>query len=162
MKTGSGSLLRTLGAYLAGILLAYLLACVLHSQTVLAGLSSIGVDIPLARRLEMTVHDLLGLWRYGIVIFIAMSLGFFVMFIVSRFARLPPTLLCPLAGFLAFATMLFAMSHCLAFTPLASARHPIGLLLQCSAGAIGGWVAGINLTKWKNFDSISKARAQAH
>jgi len=162
MKTVSGSMLRTLAAYVAGMLLAYLLACVFHSQTVLAGLGSIGVDIPVVKRIEMTVHDLMGLWRYGIVIFIAMSFGFFIMGVVSRFVTLSSTLLCTLAGFLAFASMLLAMSLLLPFTPLASARQPVGFLLQCCAGAVGGWLVGINLTKWKNFDSIRAAKAQAH
>lgn len=141
-------------ACLSGIVVAYVLASLLHTQTILAALSSVGVVVPLSERLQMSWDDLLGLWRYGLVIALAMSPGFLIMTAVSRRLRIPRVVGFFMGGFAAFATMLLAMEAALSFVPIASARSIWGFLLQCFAGGIGGAVAARNLTIWKKFDSI--------
>ena len=130
-------------AWLAGSAIAYALASVAHTQTVLAGLTALDVRVPFAERVATTAGDLVGLWVYGVVIGVGLALGLIVMRVVPRrVLPLPATARAILAGALSLATILGAMKLAFAFTPIASAREPIGFALQCLAGAAGGWVYG--------------------
>jgi len=128
-------------AWLAGSVCAYALASIAHTQTVLAGLVALDVDMPLGTRLATTAADLIGLWRYGVVIAIGLALGLVVLRLLPRPIRtLPRIVRGALAGTLAIATALLAMRLALSFTPIASARGNAGFALQCLAGTTGGLV----------------------
>jgi hypothetical protein len=49
-------------------------------------------------------------------------------------------LLYPLAGFVAIFVMLLAMQPVLGITLIAGARSTLGIVSQCLAGLIGGWL----------------------
>ena len=54
-------MIRKLGAYLSAIIVAYLLAAVQATQSVVARLGEIGIDVDLKERLGMTLHDIAGM-----------------------------------------------------------------------------------------------------
>ena len=132
--------LQALLAWLVGAALAYALASVAHTQTVLAGLGALGVAIPVGERLATTLGDLAGLWAYALVIALSLGLGLLVVRLVSRRAWEAPggTVRAVLAGALAVGAALAAMRFAFSFSPIASARGPVGFALQCAAGAAGG------------------------
>ena len=132
--------LQALLAWLVGAALAYALASVAHTQTVLAGLGALGVAIPVGERLATTFGDLAGLWAYGLVIGLSLGLGLVIVRLVSRRAWEAPggSVRAALAGALAIGAALAAMRLAFSFSPIASARGAVGFALQCAAGAAGG------------------------
>ena len=130
---------RILLAWLAGAAFAYALASVAHTQTILAALGDLGVRVGLGERLATSAGDLVGLWRYALVVGLSLALGLLLTNAVPRrFLPLPPTARGALAGTLAMALALLAMRLAFSFTPIASARGAGGFALQCLAGGAGG------------------------
>jgi len=131
-------------AWLIASAIAYLCASVLHSQTVLAGLSALSVPISASERLSMTLGDLVGLRLYALVIAIGLALALPVLNLAPLRRRLPsPAARGAIAGALAMAVILIAMRQAFGFTPIAGARGLSGLFLQCLAGAAGGACYGL-------------------
>lgn len=124
--------------YIFAVLLTFILASVAHSQMVLAGLKAIAVEVPWELSIGMTVSDLAGLApSYGAIIAVSLLLGF----VLSRyFVRLIPLgpVQYPLAGGFALWLALMAMQPILGVTIIAGARTSLGLILQTSAGVVGG------------------------
>jgi len=132
------------GAWLIASTIAYLCASVLHSQTVLAGLSALQVPITLGERLSMTLGDLVGLNAYALVIALGLAIALPVLSLSPIRRRIAsPMLRGAIAGVLAMAVMLILMRQVFGFSPIASARGAVGLLLQCAAGGAGGAVYGL-------------------
>jgi len=128
--------LKVLLAWLIAATLAYALASVAHTQTILAGLGALGVHVGLDARLATTLGDLAGLWRYALVIGLALGLGLPIVEVAGR--KLPSPVRGALGGGLAVACALLAMKLAFSITPIASARGAIGFALQCLAGTAGG------------------------
>ena len=142
-RGGGSELLRrtahALLAWLVGAALAYLLASVAHTQTVLYALASLDVHVGWIDRLRTTLGDLIGLWPYGIVVGLSLGLGLIVMQALSRWlVPVPAFARGLLAGTLAVASALIAMRLAFSITPIASARGTGGFALQCAAGGAGG------------------------
>ena len=132
------------GAWLLATAVAYLCAAVLHSQTVLAGLTALQVRITSGERLSMTLGDLIGLHLYAPVIGIGLAIALPVLNLAAPRRWIPsPAVRGAIAGGLAMAVILVTMRQAFGFTPIASAREPIGLALQCVAGALGGMCYGV-------------------
>ncbi|WP_426416136.1 hypothetical protein [Aestuariirhabdus sp. LZHN29] len=132
---------RTLIAFMAASLCAFVLASVSHSQFVLNELTSLGIVIPADVRALSTVDDLLGLLpSYGVIITLGLGLAFSFTAWLRRHTQLPAKTLYPLAGLTAFATLLVLMQPILDITLIAGARGWFGFTSQCLAGAIAGWV----------------------
>jgi hypothetical protein len=132
---------RTLIAFIVAVVVGFLLASVLHSQFVLARLSAVGAEIGMGDRLAMTLGDILGLGgSYGLIIGIALAVGFLVAWIVKRCVKRLASVAYPLAGAAAIALALFLMHLQFEMTPVAGARGPLGFLAQCLAGALAGFV----------------------
>ena len=94
-------------AWLIASAIAYLCASVLHSQTVLAGLSALSVPISASERLSMTLGDLVGLRLYALVIAIGLALALPVLNLAPLRRRLPsPAARGAIAGALAMAVIL--------------------------------------------------------
>ena len=131
---------QALLAWLVGAALAHALASVAHTQTVLAGLGALGVAVAPAERLATTLGDLVGLRAYGLVLALSLGLGLLIVRLASRRAWTAPggTARAALAGVLAVAAALGAMRLAFSFSPIASARGPVGFALQCLAGGAGG------------------------
>ena len=118
----------------------YIVASIFHTQTILHGLTSLGVSVSFMDRLRMTAGDLSGLMAYSFVIAIGLLIAFSIMGLLGRILPLSPWIRFPIGGMLAMLTMLLVMKAVFSITPIASARELSGLVLQCSAGLIGGLV----------------------
>jgi hypothetical protein len=130
----------TVIAFFTSVLVCFLLASAFNTQFVIAGLSSVQVNIPLFDRFVMTATDWVGLApTYGVLILIGLLLAFGTMsFFVRRFGR--AQILYPIGGALCFFVMIAAMEPVLGVTLVTGARSYLGWAFQCLAGAIGGWV----------------------
>ena len=143
-------MIRVLKAFFPAVLLAYAVASLLATQTVLANLGDLGVPVPMAVRLEASLHDLLGMTAYLLLILLAFVLAMPVAAGLVRAHRVPGSRLFwfTLAGFSGMLALHLIMREVLGIWVVAAAREWDGLLLQCLAGALGGWL----------FAVISKAR----
>lgn len=131
--------IRTILALGAAIIVTYGLSSIFQTQMVLAGLQSVGAEIPLDMRLRTTGQDLAGLFGpLTIVIAIALTIGFTVAFGVKRILTPLAPIAYPLAGALALATALTLMKMQFGITPLTGTKGVIGFGLQLIAGAMGG------------------------
>jgi hypothetical protein len=135
---------------IARIVLGFILAAVIatalgsavHTQMIIAGLTGAGATIPADMRLSMTANDFIGLApQFGVVVAIALAIGFLVAAVLRRALKPLAPIAFPLAGAAAIAVALTVMH--IAFdgiTPIAGARTPLGFALECLAGAAGGLV----------------------
>lgn len=133
---------RTIARFILAAAVGIVAAIVFHSLSVQAGLTAIGAKMTLSTRLGTIGRDLLGLApSYGIVVAIALAIGFVVAaWLKWRLRPLAPVAY-PLAGAAALAAAL-ALMHVAydGVTPIAGARGPVGFLLQCFAGGLAGAV----------------------
>tara|TARA_R110001599_G_scaffold8651_5_gene42008 strand:- start:43073 stop:43516 length:444 start_codon:yes stop_codon:yes gene_type:complete len=138
-------MIRVLKAFFPAVLLAYVTASLLATQTVLANLGDMGVVVPLTVRLEASLHDLLGMIAYLLLILLAFVLAMPVAAGLVRAHRVPgPRVFWfALAGFVGVLMLHLIMREVLGIWVIAAAREWPGLLLQCSAGALGGWLFSI-------------------
>lgn len=133
--------LRLCTHFLVAVIFAFVLASLLHSQFVMAELTSVGVEISLNDRLSMSLDDLIGLLpTYGIVVAISFLLGFIVAGLLLKKVSLSPYVMYALAGGFGLTIALLAMHPILEITLLAGARSTFGFICQSLAGAIGGGV----------------------
>jgi Na+-transporting NADH:ubiquinone oxidoreductase subunit NqrE len=131
--------LRLCTHFLVAVIFAFILASLLHSQFVMAELTSVGVEILFNDRLSMSLDDLLGLYQtYGVVIAVSFLIAFMVSSLLVKRVKFSPYILYSLAGGIGFAVALLAMHPILEITLLAGARSPFGFICQCLAGAMGG------------------------
>ena len=128
------------GAFIAALIVTYLLASVSHSQVVLAELAALGIDIAPIDRIRMTWGDLLGLYNYALIIALGLALAFAMMGLLNKLWPINAWIRFPLSGALAMLALLLLMKSLLLITPIAGARGTGGLFLQCLAGFIGGFV----------------------
>ena len=120
---------------------AFVLASLLHSQFVMAELTSVGVDINFNDKLSMSFDDLVGLSpTYGVVIAISLLLAFSISTLLLKRLTVSPSILYFVRGGLGVTTALIAMHPILDITLIAGARSVFGFACQSLAGAIGGWV----------------------
>lgn len=131
-------------AFLLSLLPAWLVcftaASLAHTQSVLAGLTALDINIPLSKRLSMTLFDLSGLFpSYGLGVLLALLLALGFYHWLFRPWRIS-VMLYAVAGAMGIATLLLAMYPVMHITLLAGARGPFGFTLQCLAGALGGVV----------------------
>ena len=98
--------------------MAYALASLAHTQTILAALGELGVQVAPGERLATSLGDLAGLWPYALVIAVGLALGLLaVRAPPRRLVPLPPTARDALAGALAVASALLAMRLAFSITP---------------------------------------------
>ncbi len=131
-------------------LVTYTVASVTHTQQVIGGLQDLGVTVNTGDWLRVALSDWLGLYLYGVVIAIGLSIAFTLMWFINRYLNRnvnhnvnrklgkKAAWLFPLGGALAMWVILFSMKELSSITPIAGARGTVGLLLQCAAGLIGG------------------------
>lgn len=141
---------RLVGGFIAAVLVTVVVACFAHTHFILQGLRAVGADIPSGVALRTAGTDLLGLApAFGLVIAMALLVGFLVAGFLRRFIKLSRPIAFALAGGAALATALWLMKLSYAITPIASARTWAGFLALSAAGALGGLV----------FASVSRSRA---
>jgi hypothetical protein len=131
---------RVLKALFPAVLLAYVLASILFTQTILAAVQGMGLEVSMSMRLATTVHDLIGLSSsYLLLILVAFILALPV---AAGLIRLLPghrALLFTLAGFVAIVALHSIMKALLGLSGIAATRTLAGLLAQGIAGAVGGY-----------------------
>jgi hypothetical protein len=132
-------MVRALKAFFPAVLLAYVLASVLATQSNLGHLQMLGMEVGLADRADATFHDIIGMASsYLLLILVAFVLGLPV---AAGLARLMPgqrALLYALAGFTAIVVLHLIMKAVLGISGIAATRTTAGLIGQGAAGAIGG------------------------
>lgn len=135
------TILRFLLAFLAAVLVTFVLASVAHSHFVMQWLRDLGVEIPGAVALRTTLGDLRGLATAFLpIVAVALLLGFAVAALVKRFLPSLAGVAYPTGGAAAMAAMLGIMHAAFKMTPIAGARDALGWWLICLAGAAGGVV----------------------
>jgi hypothetical protein len=133
-------MIRKLGAYLLAIIVAYLLAAVTATQSVIARLGEIGIEVGLRERLGMTLHDIAGMAGMFLPMIAAGLLAaFLVTALLCRWLGKRPVALYVLAGAVALIAIHLSLKLAFGVTPIAVARTMGGLFIQGLAGAAGGW-----------------------
>lgn len=129
------------GHFLLCVLVAFVFASVFHSQFVIAELMAINITVPMSARLDMTFSDLIGLLPgYGSIMLVALLLGFLIINGITRWVIALPEWRYIMAGFIAIGVALLAMHPIFHISLIAGARSAAGILSQCFAGAIGGYL----------------------
>lgn len=135
------SLLSRLGIYLLAVVVAYLLASISATQSVVSSLADMGVDVSIGDRLAMTLRDITGMAPLFLPMIAAAFLAAFL--VVAMLLRWWPQWRTPLylvAGASALVTIHLTLKLAFFITPIAVGRTPGGLLMQGLAGAVGAYV----------------------
>lgn len=133
-------MVRVLRAFFPAVLIAYLLASVFFTQTILATVQSFGLDVTLADRLAATWHDIMGMASsYLLLLLVAFIIGLPVAAGLTRLLGGHRALLFTLAGFVAVLALHLIMKTVLGVSGIAVTRSLAGLIGQGLAGAVGGY-----------------------
>ncbi len=134
-------LIRRIGFYLVAVLVAYLLASIIATQSVVSSLAGMGVDVGLFDRISMTLQDIAGMAPSFLPMIAAAYLAAFA--VVALLCRWWPQWRMPLylfAGATALITIHLTLKLAFLITPIAVGRTWGGLAMQGFAGAVGAWV----------------------
>lgn len=138
-------MIRVLKAFFPAVIAAYVAGSLLATQVVLGNLGDMGVEVTLSTRLQASLHDLLGMPAYLLLILLAFVVAMPVAAGLVRVHALPGTRVFwfTLAGFVALVALHLIMRQVLGLYPVAAAREWSGLLLQGFAGAVGGFLYSV-------------------
>ncbi len=134
-------MIRSISAFLAGILVAYTIGAFLATQHVLGQLTMMGMNIDFGVWAHATLHDLVGMFPlYGALMAAAFLAALPVVLLICRgrpgWRRIGYT-----TGFFAAIIVLhLLMPALLNVHPVAATREFGGLIQQGLAGAVGGFV----------------------
>ena len=129
-----------LAAYLAAVGVAYLLASVTSTWSVVASLTRMGVEVPLSERLSMTLADIAGMAPMFLpMVAFALLIAFMTAALLNRWLHRWQMPLYLLAGATAVVCIHLGLHLAFGITPVAIARTGGGLLVQGVAGAAGGF-----------------------
>jgi len=132
---------KTLGSYVAAVLIAYIFGALFISQGNIAAVTSLGFDVSMAQRLDAMAHDITNMTDiYLPLVAISLLLGLPVAFAIVRKNPHLRTLGYVLAGFVALLAMHVIMKAVLGLSGIAPTRSLWGLLAQGIAGGIGGYL----------------------
>ena len=135
------AVIRSIGAFLVAVLVAYLIGAALATQHVLGSLTTMGMNIDFGIWAHATLHDLIGMaGTYAPLLAVAFLAALPVILLVCRgrpgWRRIGYT-----TGFFAAVIVMHSlMPMVLNVTPVASTRMFGGLIQQGLAGAVGGYV----------------------
>lgn len=131
---------RVLKAFFPAVLLAYALASVIFTQSILAAVQSMGLDVSAGIRLVTTFQDLIGMATiYLPLILVAFVLAMPTAYGLTRLLPGHRAFLFTLAGFVAIVALHLITKAVLGISGIAAARTLTGLLGQGLAGAVGGY-----------------------
>lgn len=133
--------IRSIGAFLAAVLVTYLIGAALATQHVLGALTIMGMNIDFGIWAHTTLHDLIGMFGiYVPLIGVAFLVALPVIVLICRtqpgWRRFGYTV----GFFAAIIVMHLLMPMILNVNPVAATRGLGGLLQQGLAGAVGGYV----------------------
>lgn len=130
---------KRLAIYLSAVAVAYLLAAVMATQSVVSSLAGMGVNVSFSERVSMTLGDITGMAGMFLpMVAFGLLIAFMVTALICRYWNQWRTPLYIIAGATALVCMHLALHLAFSITPLAIARTTGGLLLQALAGAAGG------------------------
>jgi hypothetical protein len=138
------SIIRFLGVrltiYLAAVVIAYLLASTMATQSVISSLSGMGVGVSFGERAAMTLQDIGGMAGMFLpMIAFGLLIAFLATALICRYWDQWRTPLYIIAGAATLVCIHLALNLAFSITPIAIARTTVGLLLQALAGAAGGF-----------------------
>ena len=129
-----------LAIFLAAVVVTYLLASVMATQSVVSSLSRMGVNLSFAERATMTLQDIGGMAGMFLpMIAFGLLIAFMATALICRYWnqwRIPLYLI---SGASALVCIHLALNLAFSITPIAIARTGAGLALQAIAGASGGY-----------------------
>ena len=137
------------GVFCASTVVATAFACIIGTQFVLAGLTGLGVDVPLADRVSTTWYDIVNFgfvpspafgFSYAMVIGVGLFIAFLAAAALSYFLPRFRTVIYSVSGGIAIVTILGASFFVFGVVLFAFAQTPMGLISQAAAGAAGGWI----------------------
>lgn len=129
-----------LAAFLAAVGIAYVLASVMATQSVVASLAGMGVEVGPAGRLTMTLNDIAGMAPMFLpMVAFALLIAFLSAALLCRWLHRWRGPLYLLAGATGVVCIHLGLHLAFGITPVAAARTGVGLLLQGVAGAAGGY-----------------------
>jgi hypothetical protein len=141
-------MLKTIVVFIFTTLIATLLVCIVSTQIVLADVQSFGLNVTSDVRLNATLDDLIGL---GPVLYILISVGFLIGFIVAKYAHKyiggNRTLWYVASGCTTFPITTYIIQYSMGLTIIASVRTPIGLLLATLCCIFSAWLFALLTTK---------------
>lgn len=133
---------RYIWAWVVSVIVCVIVASFISTQRVIGGLIDVGGDVSLSERLSMTFYDVTHFGTlYGIFVLVAFLVAFMAGAIIYRLAKTGRVIVYISAGAIAMFLMLMAMQMVFFGVPIvAGARDNAGLVLQMTAGALGGYV----------------------
>lgn len=133
---------RMVAAFIGAWIVAYILAVGFYTQQTLAQHASIGAFYTVAQQAQTLGQNLIGLQVYGVVIAIALAIGFAVAAGVKRVLKPLAPIAYPVAGAAAMFVMIVLVEQQLGGGAgvLGGARGVVGVSLQMLAGLVGGLV----------------------
>ena len=132
---------RTLGSYIAAVIVAYCFGALFISQGNIAAVTGLGFDVTMSQRLGAIVHDVSGMTDiYLPLVAVSLLLGLPVAFVVVRKNPHLRMIGYVSAGFVALLAMHVIMKAVLGLSGIAPTRTLWGLLAQGVAGGIGGYL----------------------
>ena len=136
--------IRMIGAYLASVVVAFVLASIFYTQQVLAKQAAIGAVYSREQQIATYTDNLIGLApAYGVVLALALLIGFIVAAGVKRVLKPLAPIAYPTAGAAAVFTALWMIENVGPLSgvgAIGGARDAFGIALQCAAGFAGGVV----------------------
>ena len=150
-------MLKTIVFFIFTTLIATLLVCVVSTQIVLADVQSFGLTITNDVRLNATFEDLLGL---GPVLYILISVGFLIGFIVAKYAHKymggNRALWYVASGCTTFPITTYIIQYSMGLTIVASVRTPMGLFLATLCCIFSAWLFALLTSKSLIEDNSSR------
>lgn len=130
---------RVVLGFVLAVIVSTVLGSIAHTQFVLAGLTALGVEIPVSDRLSTTFQDIVGMGpMFGMIIAIGFLVAMSAAALVYSFVGTQRYVVYGVAGAVALAVALMAMGIVYDITPIAGARTTIGFIAQMIAGAVKG------------------------
>lgn len=134
------AIVRTILAYLGALAVTYILASAFYTTRLLAESAAVGIRYSQSQQIDTYLSNFAGLWIYGAITAVALAAGFIIAFLVKRILRPLAPVAYPVAGAAAIFVMLTLIEAQLGGGAgvIGGARTPLGIVLQCGAGFVGG------------------------
>ena len=134
-------LITRLGIYLLAVIVGYLLASFIATQSVVSSLAGMGVEVGFSDRMGMTLKDIAGMASLFLpMIAFAYLAAFLIAAMLCRWWAPWRTPIYIVAGAAAVITIHLTLNLAFGITPIAVARTTGGLLMQGLAGAAGAYL----------------------
>lgn len=142
--------MKRIMAFIAAVLVAYVLGTLAYSQLNLANLVELGMPVNANIRMATAWHDMTSMYDlYLPLVSIALLLGFAIVGLVLRWLPQMKTLGYITGGFIAIYAMDFLLGAVLTggTHPLVVTRTTVGLVTLCLSGAVAGLVFALMVNK---------------